>query len=291
MSLPIGVLMIYAALAVWVALLIRGLRRQSFRPFMLFGVGLMLYLNIGYFIWGVPASIASFVGIYDVLMNVGLSPTTQAAAVSTCADNACTVWGERFLNHSAWGAAFYDRFANGPEFRSTLLYGHIGFNSVVFVLMHIQLFKPGYGKDSRPHKLLGRVTFLFLTLSLICAVWLASEHAPVAEYGGRLSEFGFYSMAACVYGCAIMGIFSIWAGDTEKHRVWMFRFIGSMWGSFWLFRIILFVIDPLLRNVEAAALLIVIWGSAPMGILLAEVIRRRLDRIGNPSSATTMPAV
>ena len=45
----------------------------------------------------------------------------------------------------------------------------------------------------------------------------------------------------------------------------MFRFIGSMWGSFWLFRVMLFVIDPLLRNQEAAAILICIWGSAPLG--------------------------
>lgn len=288
--MPIGVLTVYAALAIWAALLVRGVRQGSFRLFLLFGVGLMLFLNAGYVISGVPASIASFIGIYDVLINVGLGSANEAAAVSTCADNACTVWGDRFLNHSAWGTAFYDRFANGPEFRSTLLYGHIVFNSLVFVLMHVQMFKPGFGASRNMHRQLGRVSFVFLTVSIICAVWLASEHAPVAEYGGRLSEFGFYSMSAFVYGCAIMGIVAVRSGDAIKHRVWMYRFIGSMWGSFWLFRVMLFVLDPLLRNHEAAAILICIWGSAPLGILIAEIVRRRLDHTANREAVTMVPA-
>ncbi len=278
MAFPIGVLTVYAALSVWAVLLVRGVRKRSYRLFLLFGIGLMLYLNLGYVIFGAPASIASFIGIYDVLINLGLHAASEAAAVSTCADNACTVWGDRFVNHSAWGTAFYDRFANGPEFRSTLLIGHIVFNSLVFVLMHVQLFRPGYGGSRASHRLLGRVTFVFLTISLFCAVWLASEHGSVAEYGGRMAEFGFYSMAAFVYGTAIMGIFAVRSGDAENHRIWMYRFIGSMWGSFWLFRVMLFVLDPLLRNYEAAALLIVIWSSAPLGILIAETVRRRLDR-------------
>ena len=126
----------------------------------------MLFLNIGYFVNGIPASIASFIGIYDVLINVGLPQETDAAAISKCRDNACTVWGERFVNHPAWGTAFYDRFANGPAFRSTLLYGHIGFNSIAFVLMHFQLFRPGYGENRALHRLVGHMTFASLTLSV-----------------------------------------------------------------------------------------------------------------------------
>ena len=275
--MPIMVLSVYAALVVWAVLLVRGLRGHSYRSFLLFGIGLMLFLNIGYFINGVPASIASFIGIYDVLINIGLAQDTNAAAISRCVDNACTVWGDQFLNHPAWGAAFYDRFANGPDFRSTLLYGHIGFNSVAFVLMHIQLFRPGYGENRQQHRLIGRIAFASLTLSVICATWLASQHGPVTEYGGALAEYGFYSMAAFVYACAVMGIVKARSGDMEAHRVWMFRFMGSMWGSFWLFRVLLFVIDPLFRNYEAVAILTCIWASAPLGIFIGELIRRRLD--------------
>lgn len=132
--------------------------------------------------------------------------------------------------------------------------------------------------------------FACLTISLICAVWLASEHGPVAEYGGALSTYGFYSMAACVYLCAVMGVLAIRRGDNALHRVWMFRFLGAMWGSFWLFRVVLFIIDPILRNFEAAALLTVIWGSAPLGILIAELIRRKLDRDGSGAKIHAQPA-
>jgi hypothetical protein len=92
-------------------------------------------------------------------------------------------------------------------------------------------------------------------------------------------------MSLCVYGSAVMGVMAIRKGDAITHRIWMIRFVGSMWGAFWLFRVMLFVLGPLLRNWEAAALLICIWFSAPLGILIAEVCRRRLDRPGAPSGA------
>ena len=288
--MPIMVLTVYAALVVWAVLLVQGWRSRSYRPFLLFGVGLMLLLNIGYFVNGVPGSIASFIGIYDVLINIGLAQDTNAAAIATCKDNACTVWGERFVNHPAWGVAFYDRFANGPAFRSTLLYGHIGFNSIAFVLMHFQLFRPGYGESRTTHRLVGRIMFGSLTLSVVCATWLASQHGSVTAYGGPLAQYGFYAMAAFVYACAVMGLMKARAGDVDAHRVWMFRFVGSMWGSFWLFRVMLFVIDPLLRNYEAAAILICIWGSAPLGIVIADVIRRRLDRSDRGPIGAAAPA-
>lgn len=288
--MPVLVLSVYGALVVWAVLLVHGVRKQSFRPFLIFGIALMLFLNIGYFVNGIPASIASFIGIYDVLINLGLAENTEAAAISTCANNACTVWGSTYTQHPAWGAAFYDRFANGPEFRSTLLYGHILFNSIAFVLMHVQLFWPGYGERRAQHRWIGMATFTALTVSLICATWLASQHSPVSEYGGAWSEFGFYSMSAFVYGCAIMGIIHARKGNLEAHRIWMFRFAGSMWGAFWIFRVMLFVIDPLLRDVNAAAILICIWGSAPIGIVVGDLIRRRLDRVTRSSTLSTAPA-
>lgn len=286
MPLPVGVLFVFAMLAVWAALAVRAVRRGNYMAVLLFGIGLMLYLNLRYVIEGPTGGIAFFIGIYDVLINLGLSDPARAAAMAPCEGNACTVWGDRFDYHPAWGAAFYDRFANGPELRSTLLMGHIICNSIVFVLMHVQLFYPG--GTSAGHKALGRVTFAVLTIGVGCAVWLASQHGPVGEYGGAASMWGFYSMSAFVYGTAIMGVLSIRAGRADQHRIWMWRFLGSMWGSFWLFRVVLFVIDPLLRNVEAAAIQVCIWGSAPAGILIAEMIRRRID--ARRATADTVPA-
>lgn len=82
-------------------------------------------------------------------------------------------------------------------------------------------------------------------------------------------------MAVCVYTPAIMGIASIRRRNFEAHRAWMFRYAGAMWGAFWLFRVMKFVLGPLLRDHDAASLLICIWFSAPLGMLLAELIRQR----------------
>jgi hypothetical protein len=57
----------------------------------------------------------------------------------------------------------------------------------------------------------------------------------------------------------------------------MFRFAGTMYGAFWLFRIFLMVTGPLLREWETASILISIWTSAPAGLLIADVLRRRWD--------------
>jgi len=39
------------------------------RTFILFGLGLTLFLNVRYLIEGVPAGAAFFIGIYDVIVN------------------------------------------------------------------------------------------------------------------------------------------------------------------------------------------------------------------------------
>ena len=152
MTLPLGVITVFIALLIWAATFVYGVMRRSFAPALAVGIALMLYLNIGYVVNGPVAAIANFIGIYDVLINIGLSDAPRAA-VMACPDNACTVWGDTFTRHPAWGVAFFDRFANGPEARSALLMGHIICNSIVFVLMHIQMIYPG--DRTRAHAALG----------------------------------------------------------------------------------------------------------------------------------------
>ena len=115
-----------------------------------------------------------------------------------------------------------------------------------------------------------------MTLGTVSAIWLAGSHGGVSEYGGNMSMYGFWSMSLFVYGCAVMGVLAIRRGDRVAHRIWMIRFAGSMWGAFWLFRVMLFVLGPLLRDYEAANILVCIWLSAPLGILIAEVVRIKL---------------
>ena len=273
--MPIETLVFYGALVLWAALLLQGMRNSKWQGFTFFGIGLMLALNIGYFVRGQGDAIAYFVSIYDLLDNAAVSTTGELpAALATCQDNACSI-ADNYESHPAWGVAFHDRFANGPTLRRSLLFAHIGFNSIAFVLAHVQLAKPGTGRNAQRHRLLGRVAFGAVTIGTLCAVFLAGEHSSVSEYGGVWSMLGFFSMAFFVYFCAVKTATTARAGDIAAHRVWMFRFLGSMWGAFWLFRVMLFVLGPLLRNVEGGAILICIWFSAPLGILISEWFRKR----------------
>lgn len=70
MDLPFGVLGIYTAFAAWIIILIRDLKRGSYGTFILFGIALMLFLNLRYFIEGNPAAITFFIDIYDVFDNL-----------------------------------------------------------------------------------------------------------------------------------------------------------------------------------------------------------------------------
>lgn len=291
MGFPVGVLAVYLSLLVWTGLFVQALRTKNFRNVILFGLALAIYLNVRYLIEGAPAGIAFFIGIYDVVNNLFLGsevPGGMAACVGV--PDACSVWGAQYALHSSWGVAFHDRFASGPEFRSWLLYGHLTCNTLAFVLIHAQMARPGASFAGVSHAVLGRITFIFMTVGVICAVWLASQHGPVTEYGGQWAKYGFYSMGAFVFGTALMGVIAIRGKDQARHRVWMWRFAGSMWGSFWLFRAMLLVLDPTLRGYESAAILTCIWGSAPLGIIIAEMIRRRIDSTVRSRAAVTAPA-
>lgn len=291
MGLPMDVMAFYAALVAWLGLLALGFKQRRFGAFIAFGVLLLVMLNARYAVDGAAKSIAFFVGIYDVLHNAGVSDATQVPALATCGpDNACSVWGSTYQHHASWGVAFYERFTQGSGGRTNLLYGHIFFNSLAFVLMMIQLYRPGTGNNPGMHRTLGYVSLGSLAIGVVCACILASEHGSVAHYGGQLAMLGFWFMALCVCSCAVTGLVCIRRRDFAAHRIWMWRYAGSMWGAFWLFRVMEFVLGPLLRSYDTASLLICIWASAPLGIVLAEVIRRRASR-GTPSRMQTTPTL
>ena len=96
MMFPIGVIAVYVALVVWLVLLVLGIRMRRYGWFIGFGIALMLVLNVRYLVEGAPAGIAFFIGIYDVLNNLGLAPDAQVAGMTGCVDGQCSVWGERF---------------------------------------------------------------------------------------------------------------------------------------------------------------------------------------------------
>lgn len=273
--IPFGVIAVYCALGIWLGLLIVSFRRRSYRAFLLYGVALMLLLNVRYAIDGAGKSIAFFIGIYDVLHNFGASDPSTNEALATCAPNTqCSAWGDTFKYHPAWGVAFHQRFTDGNQTRVSLLNSHIFFTTAAFITMMIQLLNPGSGKHPRLHKWMGYVSFSTVTAGLLSACILAVEHKSVARYGGPLSTYGFWFMSFCVYACVVMGIVAVKKKDLQAHRKWMIRYAGSLWGSFWVFRTIELVLGPFLRSYDTASILVCIWASAPLGIIIAEFARK-----------------
>ena len=287
--MPISVLGFYGAVLLWTILITRGISQPRQWPLVAgFGLLLLLFLNVRYLIEGAPAGIAFFISLYDFFDNVGLSRSYIPSAMTTCANNACSLWGSTYELHQTWGVAFFDRFMNAPALRTNALYIHLACNSIVFVLMHIQLFRPGHAVSGARHAWLGRLTMTFLTIGTVAALYLASEHDAVSPYGGIWAEWGFYSMSLCVYGAALMGWRTAAQKDWERHRIWMIRFVGAMYGAFWLFRVLLIVTGPLLREWESASLLISIWASAPLGLVIADALRRHFDSEGQMSRPQTV---
>jgi hypothetical protein len=95
-------------------------------------------------------------------------------------------------------------------------------------------------------------------------------------------------MSLCVYGAAVMGARTAIRGDWERHRIWMIRFVGAMYGAFWGFRVLLVITGPLLREWESASLLISIWASAPLGLVIADGLRRHWGRqVATPAPLAT----
>ena len=241
-----------------------------------------------YLIEGAPAGIAFFVSLYDVFDNMGLAMGETPAAMAACAGNACSLWGDTYTLHQSWGVAFFDRFVSAPAIRTNALYIHLAFNSAAFVLMHVQLLWSDRAVRVISHAWLGRLTMIIPDdWDRRCAL-SCSEHDAVKEYGGIWAEWGFYSMSLCVFGAAMMGWRMARRGDWAMHRVWMIRFAGAMYGAFWLFRALLVVTGPLFREWETASLLISIWVSAPLGLLIAEGLRRRWESQSSKASPVSL---
>ena len=166
--------------------------------------------------------------------------------------------------------------------------------------MTFQLYFPGqYTVDhsnadiNRRHRVVGRLANISLVVGVTSAIFLALEHGDVPEYGGVWSKYGFLSMAVFVLGTASKGMVSILQpkkltmSDVQTHSQWMFRCAGSMWGSFWIFRAMELFLGPLLTSYRVLTIQLCMWSSAPLGILVAEIILAKAPSIVGVSTIST----
>ena len=261
-------------------------KQQRYSVFVVYMTILTLTLNSRYFIDGPSASIAFFTGVYDVLYNFAADNVTTVSLIPCIEGEACSIFDYgSYPLHPNWAVAFYHRFTSATAWRTKLLMCHVGCNTVAFLLMTFQIYFPGqYTIDSsnvdinRRHRVVGRLANISLVVGVTSAIFLALEHGNVEEYGGVWSKYGFLSMAVFALGTAAKGMISILQpqkltlSDVQSHSQWMFRCTGSMWGSFWIFRGLELFLGPLLTSYRVLSIQLCMWTSAPLGILVAEII-------------------
>lgn len=280
----------YAALAVWVGVGVWCFSARKWLPFILFGLALALYLNGRYVLNGIESGITHMTGIFDVVAHTGVEEGESRALLQTCADNACTV-SPMYETHPAWVIAFFERFTSGPSWRGPLLIGHILMNTIALIIITLQLFRPG-GKYSS-HKMLGRIAVVSVLISLTCAGFLNAELGDEPRYGGIWAMTGLYFLMVTLLVPMGMGVYKIMKGDAEGHRIWMWRTAGAIWGSYWIFRVIMMLLDLFFKDVVGLTLSVSAWTAGLIGIAAAEAIRRHLDNkkdIATLSSASSRPA-
>ena len=257
---------VYAAIGTGLGLL--ALKRYR-RGFYLLA-GLACYLNFQYGLYGVAHPISFFVSIYDVTHALWVDDYSQLSGMAKCSNNnTCTQIGQ-YHYHPSWAPTFYDRFVLGDAIRRGRLYIHIWLNTVALVLGLVQFRGDLRKAYPRVHRTVGWLATAFCTVSMCCSVTLASEHGPVDSYGGNLAVAGWMEMAACVLVPLWIGVRKAQERDFAAHRRWMVRWSGAMWGAFLVFRAIFLVVGPLLRWHKTACILFAIWGSAPIGMAIAE---------------------
>jgi hypothetical protein len=232
----------------------------------------LLAFNFRYFVDIVESS-RIFISIYDFTANY-FHKGNATFLMENCLDNNCSK--TNYTLHPNWAVAFFNSYfkeQNLFTLRNTLLLVHIFSNSVSLLLMMVQpwAIRNNY---KTVHKYFGYLSVFLLVTGISSSSILASYHHNIDAYGGQYSSVGFYQMGLTCVIPALLGLFYILQGNVKLHKKWMVRALGAMWGSFFIFRILEFIVFPIfvLINSEKFSnpVLVNIWFSAIMGVFLNE---------------------
>lgn len=233
---------------------------------------LFLIFNMRYLI-DLKGSIRLFTSIYDPLTNLFMSNPEENYTVSKCENNECSL--SNFEYHNNWAVTFYNRFTKiGSENHQLLLKVHVSLNSISWFMMMFQVSNYIRNQSIEGHRWLGRFTIIFQMIGTISGILLSTDHINEKEYGGIYSSIGFFQMGITCLLLTCIGAYYVQIGNIKQHKIWMNRSYGAMWGSFFIFRLIEFVLGPLAAYLNSEyfryPVLINIWFSAIIGVFCAE---------------------
>lgn len=128
--------------------------------------------------------------------------------------------------------------------------GYVGVHLVcmatAWLLMHLQIWAQFRKANYRRHRLLGWMAVCLVLIGDLTSIPMAHYIRKEEEAGGMTTEFGFYGMAVSSLFCCCMGVYMIKVKkDVDRHKVWMTRAYGVMWGAFFWFRVGMVIFLPL----------------------------------------------
>jgi len=288
LSLAANLVIVYVGLAGGTAFMCYGLTNQRVGLMgMMPLTGLVAVVNCRYGIKDTGETIAFFNSIYDPFYNIGATGNmTNYPGLARCFNdnNNCSLL--KFEYHAAWAATFHRRFTSAPEaaFNCARLYSHVWMNTTAFIICLIQFHEPTRRQYLWLHRKLGWAAISLVTGGTLSALWLGSEHGNEELYGGKYGVAGWFSMGATLFSTLIAGVLAVRRGDIAGHKKWMTRFYGSMWGAFLVFRIV-FLLGGFFRWHKILMVQIAVWGSAPLGVAIAEWVRVRQQHDVKATSA------
>ena len=291
MILPWEVAAHYLFNVIWLGFVAFGLATNRWRAWIYLSLIFMAVMNVRFYSPGLHYAFSHTTAISDVLLNFFYEDVSGLSGVTTCSDNECSMLDDNHSHHTSWAVAFYNRFVHGSLATQLMLYAHIAGNSIALLLVTYQLANPAL--DSRNnhlegtaipqtrnqrHRLVGKLAFFSMCIGVLFGALLAGQHGGIEAYAGWWSTFGLWEMSACVFVTGVAGVNAVRRGDLIKHRIWMWRHAGSLWGSYFAFRLIILVADPVFIEHSGVAWNLAAWLGAPVGILLADRVRARIDR-------------
>ncbi|CAK9090619.1 unnamed protein product [Durusdinium trenchii] len=124
----------------------------------------------------------------------------------------------------------------------------------------------------------GQLSALSAAIGVPMGLVVGLTNTTSAAYGGMWAVYGWMWMAGSSFFLLSKGVLAVLQGQIKSHKRWMTRFYVSMWCDFLIFRLMLVVVTPFVRQCISCAFLPMIYLSPLIGLIAGELVLRNKDR-------------
>ncbi|CAE8648116.1 unnamed protein product [Polarella glacialis] len=252
LALPLMISFVYSLLTgkSVVEALASDTKSTLWSPWMFAWIAFWMAFDLRY--WYLPGNLAgaAFVTIYDPshhLFGGGAAKSDLIPCTNTNATSSGCSFLPEYPTHVSWNVALFNQGAFDPWVMLRLR-AHVLLNSIGLFFNGAQLYLISSGKEKQ-NRLVGRVAIFSQVVGTSNAYYIAwTTHGAIDAYGNEKSVWAFGSMWLSILVPAGLGMRAIYKGDVASHRRWMIRMYGALFGSFFYWRFMALVLQPLLSG-------------------------------------------